>query len=262
MIFGRKKTGLALGGGAARGWAHLGVINYLEQNNVKPSAVAGTSIGAFIGAFYAAERLSVLREIASTYSRRDYFKLFDPSLFKSGLFQGEKINEFLQEHLGDIRIEDLSTPFAAVSTDLVSGEEKIITEGSLVEAVRASISIPVFFSPVRRSGMILADGGLANPVPVNVVRDLGAKSVIGVDLNWELEPLDDEDNGKEINSFFAVTIRSLCIMQRRLAEMHYQVAKPNFLILPELERVRLYEFHKAKECIDLGFAAAKKEFEC
>lgn len=261
MIFGIRRqhvNGLALGGGAARGWAHLGVIKYLEEQNIKPACIAGTSIGALIGGFYAADRLSVLEEIAATYTKRNYLALFDPGLFKSGFFQGEKITDFLHEHLGDIRIEDLEISFVALSTDLISGEEVVINRGSLATAIRASISIPAFFNPVVVNGQMLADGGLANPVPVASVRQQGAKKIIAVDLNSTIDPQEEEFvEGRHV-SVLKVTMRSLCIIERQLAAAHYKVDSPDILIKPSLQSVRIYEFHKAAECMEKGYLAARE----
>lgn len=256
----KHSRGLALGGGAARGWAHIGVLKYLEEQKFKPSIIAGTSIGALIGGFYAAGRLEVLEEIARSYSRRNYLKLFDPGLLKSGIFQGEKITEFLNDHLGEIRIEELDISFAAVCTDLVSGEEATITSGPLVTAIRASISLPVFFNPVHLNNQILADGGLANPVPVSIAREQGAKKVVAVELNQTIEPLETELSEGRNAGALKITMRSLCIIERQLAAAHYKNNPPDILIKPRLQGIRLYDFHKAGDCIEKGYHAAQQAF--
>ncbi len=251
-----QRPGLALGGGAARGWAHLGVINYFEEHNIRPAAIAGTSIGALVGGFYAAGRLDKLKEIATTYTKRDYLRLFDPRLMHAGLFQGERITRFLREHIGDIRIENLPVPYAAVSTSLCTGEEIDITQGSMADAVRASISVPAFFQPVKRGGHLLADGGLSNPVPVDVAADMCNGPVIASQLVGRFDAGAEELKEKHKLNILEVTLRSICIMQRQLSLAHYRTHPPDLLISSALSDVRLREFHKSAYCVEKGYSAA------
>jgi len=178
-----QSVGLALGGGSARGWSHIGVIRALAEAGIKIDYVAGTSIGAVIGSVFAAGTIKDLEEVAVRLDWKQIAHLFDVVLPKSGLIDGRKVAGFIQDNLRKTNIEELSIPFCAVSTDLNTGEEVVIREGDIIEAVRPSISIPGIFTPVRNNGRILVDGGLVNPVPVSVVREMGADFVIAVDLS-------------------------------------------------------------------------------
>jgi len=182
----RGRIGLALGSGSARGWAHIGVIRALTEAGVHVDCVAGTSIGALVGGAYAAGEIDALEELALRVDWRQIASFLDVVLPKSGLIEGKKIAEFLRKHLPDMAIEELPLPFRAVATDLATGHEVTIGEGDIIEAIRASISVPGIFTPVGRDGTFLVDGGLVNPVPVSVVRDMGADFVIAVDLNHDI----------------------------------------------------------------------------
>ena len=181
-----KRVGLALGGGSARGVAHMGVIEALHEAGVFPQAVAGVSIGAVVGAFYAAERIDVLRKTVESLDWRQLLRFFGMTFPRSGLVDGRRIADFIREKIGARGIEDLELPFAAVATDLADGAEVLMRDGDVVSAVRASLSVPGIFTPVLRDGRLLGDGGLANPVPVNAARALGADVVIAVDLNHDI----------------------------------------------------------------------------
>ena len=181
-----RKVGLALGSGSARGLAHLGVIKALEEAGIEVDFIAGTSIGAVIGAIYAAGKLDALEATFQTFDWKKMASFFDVVLPKSGLLDGAKVSKFVRAHIHADVIEALPKPFAAVATNLVSGEEVVIRSGDVIEAVRASISVPGIFTPVRNNGRILVDGGLVNPVPVSAVRAMGAEFVIAVDLNHQI----------------------------------------------------------------------------
>lgn len=182
-----KKIGLALGSGAVRGWAHMGVIQAMEELGVPIHLVAGTSMGSLVGAFHVTGKLEVLRNLSHELDWRQALYFFDVTLPKSGLIDGQKIKEFIDRSVGDIKIEELESPFRAVATDLVTGREVVIDKGDIIEAVRASISVPGIFTPVRLGEMLLVDGGLVNPVPVSVARAMGADIVIAVDLNHDIQ---------------------------------------------------------------------------
>ncbi len=178
--------GLALGSGAARGWAHLGVLEALGEHGLEPTIIAGTSIGALVGAVHAAGGTDALREVVLGLDWKELLRIADPVLPRSGLFDGRKVAAALARLLDALPthdIEALGTPFRAVATDLFSGGEVQLAEGDLLEAVRASISVPGLFTPVERGGRTLVDGGLVNPVPVSVARAMGADFVIAVDVN-------------------------------------------------------------------------------
>jgi len=180
------KLGLALGSGSARGWAHIGVIRALIEADIRIDYVAGTSIGALVGAIYASGNIESLEEIVLQLDWKQIASFLDVVIPKSGLIDGNRISEFIRTHVGAKNIEDLPLPFCAVSTDLITGNEVVIKDGDIIEAVRASISVPGIFTPVRKGDMILIDGSLVNPVPVSVVREMGADLVIAVDLNHDI----------------------------------------------------------------------------
>ncbi|GEP09508.1 patatin-like phospholipase family protein [Methylobacterium gnaphalii] len=176
------RIGLALGGGSARGWAHIGVIEALEDAGVFPEIVAGCSIGAVVGGAYAAGKLDKLRGFATSLTKRSVMRLADLRLTGSGLIGGERLARRLVEELGGQRIEALPVAFACVATELGTGHEVWLTNGPLVESIRASYAIPGLFPPVSLDTRLLMDGTLVNPVPVRLARDLGADVVICVNL--------------------------------------------------------------------------------
>jgi NTE family protein len=162
------------------------VIRALEDAGVRISHIAGTSAGAVVGAFHAAGRLDFLEEFVSAFDWKRFLRLVDPSFPKSGLISGQKIEQFLMDELGVAGIEDLSVPFACVAANLADGREVVFDHGPLARALRASISVPGMFTPARANGMYLVDGGLVNPLPVDVARRIGPGPVAAVDLNHDI----------------------------------------------------------------------------
>lgn len=181
----RPRVGLALGGGAARGWAHIGVIRALEEAGIRPDLVCGTSIGALVGAAYAAGELDRFEQWVLALNFREVVSYLDVSL-GSGLIRGERLMEFFRRSFTDRSLEQMHMPFAAVATALETGAEIWLREGSMLDAVRASIALPGLFSPVLMNGLVLVDGGLVNPVPVSLARAMGADVLIAVDLSADL----------------------------------------------------------------------------
>lgn len=175
--------GLALGSGAAKGWAHIGVINGLAAMGIKPDKVAGCSVGALVGAAYANDHLDDLEHWVRSFSSWDVLGLMDLSWRKGGLIGGEKVFDVLQSRIGDLQIEQLKRPFIAVATDLYSGQEIWFKQGDLRQAVRASCSMPGILPPVKQGERWLVDGAVVNPVPVSVSRAMGVDIVIAVDLS-------------------------------------------------------------------------------
>lgn len=175
--------GLALGGGAARGLAHIGVIEALIEAGLEPDIIAGTSIGAIAGGFYAADRLDILHSFARELTMRKLLRYLDVNLAGSSLVSGKRLEKTLASHIGDIHIEALQKKFVAIATELGTGQEVWLTSGSLTAALRASYALPGIFKPVRIGGRWLMDGALVNPVPVSAARALGANFVIGVTLH-------------------------------------------------------------------------------
>ena len=191
---GNKKVGLALGSGSAKGLSHIGVIKLLEEMDIKIDYVAGSSIGAMIGGAYAAGvSINEIEDIALKTDLASSVKYFLPTISKSGLISGTKVTEFLRDIVGDIKIENLKIPFTATATDILTGQEVNFSNGRLVEAIRTSISVPIIFQPVIYDDKILVDGGLANPLPINVAREMGAEFIIAVNV---MPSLDRTNTGK------------------------------------------------------------------
>lgn len=179
----RRKIGYALGGGAARGLSHIGVLKGLEEHGIFPDIITGTSIGALIGALYAGGiKISDIEQFALRLDFKRLVFLADMTLPFSGLISGKRVISLLKSILGDLTFSQLKYDFACVATDIKNGEQVILREGSLIEAVRASISLPGIFTPVRIRGRYLVDGGLVNEVPVSVCREMGAEYVIGINI--------------------------------------------------------------------------------
>jgi NTE family protein len=177
------KIGLALGGGSARGWAHIGVLQALNEAGIQPDIVAGTSIGAVVGGCYVAGHLDALNQFARDLTRRKVLGFLDFNFTGSGLINGQKLSNVLDLRLKSINIESLTKRFVAVATEIGTGHEVWLSRGSIVEAMRASYALPGIFRPVSIDGRWLFDGALVNPVPVSVCRALGARYVIAVNVN-------------------------------------------------------------------------------
>lgn len=180
------KIGLALGGGAARGWSHIGVIRALTAAGIKPDVIAGTSIGAVVGGCYASDSLDELESLARDLTLRSVWSFLDFNLAGTGLISGTRLNSRLKNVFGDVRVEHLDRQFTAVATEIGTGHEIWLSKGALVDVVRASYALPGIFKPVKLGGRWLFDGALVNPVPVSVCRALGARYVIAVNLNFDL----------------------------------------------------------------------------
>jgi NTE family protein len=178
-----KTLGLALGSGGARGWAHIGVIKALNKAEIPISCIAGTSIGAFVGGVCAAGEINALEAFVRELDWKIMLSYFDLVFPKQGLLDGNKIYGLLTEHIKNLKIEEAQIPFCCVATDLISGQEVRLRSGLMADAIRASISMPGVFTPFRKNEMYLGDGGIVNPVPVNVVREMGADIVLAVNLN-------------------------------------------------------------------------------
>jgi NTE family protein len=179
------KIGLALGGGSARGWSHIGVLRALNEAGIYPDIVAGTSIGAVVGGCYAAGELDALEGFARELTRRKVLSYLDFNLAGSGLIHGHRLNDILQTRLKGVSIESLAKRFVAVATEIGTGHEIWLGRGHLVDAMRASYALPGIFKPVLIDGRWLFDGALVNPIPVSVCRALGARYVIAVNVNTD-----------------------------------------------------------------------------
>ena len=286
------KIGLALGGGGAKGFAHIGVLKALEEAGIRPHVVAGTSVGALVGAVYSAGRLQRLEERAAAISLTDIPMLLSPSWSFKGFFSGKNAIELLNDIIDIERIEDLPIPYAAVCSDLDRGVVVTLTSGPLKEAIRASISIPAVFTPVVRGDLLLVDGGLVDPVPVQAAKALGADVVIAIDL-FGMPP----ENGSSLRrrgfadklwpagisnalsylralatkqpkneaptprdralSMIDVLERTLGTSQRILTEYRLRENPADLVICPEVYDVGLLDFHRGEPVIELGFNAGK-----
>lgn len=203
------KIGLALGSGASRGWAHIGVIQALEEMGVEIDIVTGCSIGSYVGATYASGKLPELAQWVESLTEWQVFALMGVGFQKGGLVSGQKVFKALQENFSFDSFEELNKPFAAVATDLYSGREVNFTSGSVIDAVKASCAIPGLFPPLLFNNRWLVDGGVVNPVPVNMCRMLGADIVIAVNLSADFRPqslvtnhIDHGNNQKKTSEFF------------------------------------------------------------
>lgn len=255
-----KKVGLALGGGAARGLAHIGVLEVLEKEGIPVDMIAGTSAGAVAGALYAqGKSAGQIKELALDTGWRRLVSLIDLALPRSGFIEGARIKNQLKAIIGDISFSDLKISLSCLATDIGSGEEVVINDGSVLEAVRASISVPVIFTAVKRGGRYLVDGGLVNPVPVSTVRQMGADLVIAVNvippMGVRLQPA---KKAKEPNIFQAM-LHSLYIATYSLVRSN--LAGADIVIEPELPNIGYGDFRRVGEAVRQGEIAAKELVE-
>ncbi len=287
----RPSIGLALGGGAARGFAHIGVMRTLIANGIVPDVIVGTSIGAVVGGCYAAQNLDELEAWARSLTVRGVLGYLDISLSGSGLIRGQHLAARLEAALTDRKIDDLPLRFAAIATEFNTGHEIWLTRGRLAEALRASYALPGIFAPVRIGGRWLVDGALVNPVPVSAARALGARLVIAVNLNADLfgrgtiiashgsdetdEPAVQPTHG--IAGFFGkrslarqflgsrgrpsiptVMVEAFNVMQDRITRSRLAGDPPDVLISPRLGQIGWFDFHRGTPAIEIGAEAAEK----
>jgi NTE family protein len=251
-----KKIGLALGGGAARGLAHIGVLEVLEKEGIPVDMIAGTSAGALVGALYAQGRsASRIKELALDTGWRRMVSLIDLALPKSGFIEGRKIKNLLKSIIGDINFNELKIPLSCVATDIHSGEEVVISDGPVLEGVRASISVPVIFTAVKWRDRYLVDGGLVNPVPVGTVREMGADLVIAVNviptMGVRLQP---SKEAKEPGIFQSL-LHSFYIATYSLVRA--SLAEADIVIEPKLPHIGYGDFHRISDAIAQGEIAAQ-----
>mgnify|MGYP001187789233 CR=1 FL=1 len=291
------KIGLALGGGAARGWAHIGVLQALREAGIEPDIVAGTSIGAVVGGCFVADRIDDLEAFARELTRRKVFGYLDFNLSGSGLITGQRLCARIESGLGDTKIESLKRTYAAVATEIGTGNEVWLSRGRLVDAMRASYALPGIFRPVNIDNRWLFDGALVNPIPVSVCRALGAQYVIAVNLNSDLfgrgtvianieatrsEPVTADatpikaKNGRGVRKLLqrqlfgqgedtpgisTVMIDAFNIVQDRIARSRLAGDPPDVVISPKLGGIGLFDFHRADDLILRGLSAAHREID-
>lgn len=256
----RKKVGLALGGGYARGLAHIGVLEVLEREGIPVDIIAGTSIGALVGALYAREMdTGLMKKQAQQLDILGLTSLVDLTVPHGGFIAGKRVTSLLRRLIGDVSFKDLNLPLACVATDILTGDEVIINEGPVLEAVRASISIPLIFTVVEAQGRYLVDGGLVNPVPVSVVKAMGADIIIAVDVTPDKAERSDylSKNHKTSKSpgIIQVLIQSIYISTYLSARTGSDGA--DIIIHPHLAHINPGDFHRASECILEGELAAE-----
>src|SRR5215813_9050321 len=295
----RPVIGIALGGGAARGWDHIGVLKALAEAGLEPDIVAGTSIGAVAGACYVTGRLRALEDFAAALTPRRVFGFLDINFAGSGLITGQRLSSRLENHLQDVTIEGLERKFVAVATELGTGHEVWLNKGSLVNALQASFALPGIFRPVKINGRWLIDGALVNPVPVSVCRALGARIVVAVNLSNDVfskgavihdheafaDPIAMPEsaeaelvgtNGRAAVHLLhrqifgrsngapgmsAVMMDAINITQDRIARSRLAGDPPDITIAPKTGSIGLFEFHRAWEAIELGAKAADKQID-
>jgi len=259
---GRKKVGVALSSGAARGAAHVGVLAILEKRGIPIDMIAGTSIGAIVGAFYAAGKdISQIERAVMSLNRRQMMSLADLTIPTRGFIKGKKITGWLRSVIGDIDFEGLKIPFACVATDINTCREVVIQQGSVVEAVRASVSMPVIFTPAKWQGQYLVDGALVNPVPVRILREMGADLVIAVNVVPYIGDRVQKAEAKNLKSPKEPNILSVLI--RMIYIMGYQAAlaglrEADIVVAPSVAHIRPDSFNRARECIIQGERAAQR----
>jgi NTE family protein len=282
------RIGLALGSGSARGWSHIGILRTLAEIGIEPDLVCGSSVGAIVGASYAAGNLDKLEEWVTSLTRADVARFLDLNLSLNGFIDAPRLRSFFADYVcaEAVRIEELGKTFATVSTDLENGREIWFTEGSVLDAVWASMSLPGLFPPIRNQGRWLVDGGLVNPVPVSVCRALGADKVIAVNLNGAivgrhfLHRIEDEadqaaadgllsmlrktvknyssslfgSNGTNDSApgLFDAIIGSINIVQDRITRSRMAGDPPDIILAPRLSHIGLMEFYRAREAIQEG----------
>jgi NTE family protein len=290
---GKLKLGLALGGGAARGWSHIGVMRVLQREGIVPDVIAGSSVGAVVGGCYAMGKLDEIEAFTRSLTKRRVMGLLDFHISGSGLIGGDRLRRLLERDLGETRVENMPVRFAAIATELGTGHEIWLTRGPLVAAMRASYALPGILDPVRFGGRWLMDGALVNPIPVTAARALGAEIVVCVNLNsdirlrgtviqshgadeaseaivpaaegrrWGLFPARDPANRapprpSDAPGIAAVMIDAFNITQDRIARARLAGDPPDVMIAPKLAAIGLFEFHRAAECIELGEQAAER----
>ena len=270
-----KNVALALSSGGARGLAHIGAIEEFEAQGYHISSIAGCSMGALIGGVYAAGKLNEFREWMKTIDRKKMLGLIDFSLSLNHIVKGTRIIEAIMEFVPDVNIEDLPIPYCAVATDLKAGKEVLFDKGSLFEAIRASISLPSFYEPVQRDDMILIDGGVINPIPLNRVKRHAGDILVGIDVSghdykaqWEemhrLTEMQKHDTSWKTKildmlipdniefNYYTVISRTSSLMIRQNSILMAKLMNPDILVDIQMNRYGTFDFDKSEKLIAIG----------
>ena len=270
-----KDVALVLSSGGARGLAHIGAIEELESHGYHISSIAGCSMGALIGGVYAAGKLKEFREWMKTINRKKMIELTDFSFSINHLAKGTRIIETIMEFVPDMAIEDLPVPYCAVATDLKAGREVVFNKGSLFEAIRASISMPSFYKPVQRDGMVLIDGGILNPIPLNRVKRQKKDILVGIDVSghdykaqWDemhrLTEMQKQDNSLKSKildmlipdniefNYYTMLSRTNSLMIRQNSILMAKLMKPDILVDIQMSRYGTFDFDKSEKLVAIG----------
>lgn len=252
-----KKIGLALGGGSARGMAHIGVLEVLQEEGIPVHIIAGTSAGAAIGALFAGGKsIAFIKDAALKTNWRHVFPFLDIAVLKTGLHTGRRFTDWMkQQSGGDVQFDELKLPFACVATDIMTGEEVVLREGSVAEAIRASSSIPGLFTVVKWHDRYLVDGLLVSPVPVSLARSMGADFVIAVNVLPDVRRRNRERNGKE-PGLMTVMMQALSITTHTLVRNCLKDA--DIVIEPDVSEMGANDFDRVTETIEHGRVAAQE----
>jgi NTE family protein len=248
----RPRLGLALGCGSARGWAHIGVVRGLAEHGLAPDVVAGASVGALVAAAVAAGRLDELEAWVRALTQREVWHLVDTRFRGGGVMTGNRLMDTIATRIGDPPIEQLRKKFAAVATDLHTGEEVWIREGPVMAAVRASSGVPGLFTPTWYLDRWLIDGGVVNPLPVSVCRALGAEVVIAVDLSRSVHQGDSVALRETQPSLLEAMGHAVSIMQDAITRSRLVIDPADLVLRPRLDHFALMDFHRAVEAIEVG----------
>ena len=248
-----RRVALVLGGGGARGVAHIGAIEELEAQGYRIASVAGTSMGALVGGMYAAGHLGEFKEWICALDRYKVFGLVDFAFSTEGLVKGDRIIRAMKELVADMCIEQLPIPFAAVAADLLTGREVVFERGGLYDAIRASISIPSIFQPVRSGDMVLVDGGTVNPVPVDRVRRQPGDRLVVVDVCAPFAATE-----RPALNYYKLLTSSSKIMQQRIAQLMYRLHRPDLAVAIPADSFGVFEFYRASEIVETGRRAMRK----
>jgi NTE family protein len=248
------KLGIALGGGGAKGYAHIGVLKTFNKLGIEFDVISGTSVGALVGAVYASGNLDKLEEIASKFSALDVPLLLSPTISKQGFFSGKKIEKILKEIIPESNIEQLPKSYSAVCVDLNKPQIVTLTKGNLVNAVRASISIPGIFTPIKSAKQLLVDGGVLEPVPVEAARNMGADIVIAVDLLSKSKNYKDLQDATIINIIQKTSIAT----QQGLTKFRMLLHPADLVIEPDVSDLGILDFKKGKKAIKAGETETEK----
>lgn len=249
--------GLALGGGAGLGWAHIGVIRALEEEGIPVDVISGTSIGSIVGACVAAGIMDELETIAREVTLKEMLSMGELGFSQGSLIGGGRIERRLREHFGTSTIEELRLPFAAIAADLYSGDRVVLDAGDVVTALRASSAIPGMLPPVETQRLLLVDGGIVDPVPVAAARDLGADKIIAVDLQGDYSGRSkrlgfDPVHGKPTMAALKAARAGWSLALKSLSQANLNADRPDVTIVPQIGHIDMADFTQAEDLIALG----------